>query len=202
MQNTPRKTEIRNLAISVLIALLPVIVVGSLFWRSSRAPEAVAVAPQQGSGSIKPANSESAGVKKQDNTTVALKKPDLPPVTSADILTKTRNIENENRPTERRRHISVLPDPQSKEPEPATLGAPNPSSQMAEHNEQHPESVVCEFKKFPFGVVEQRTYASKEMCAQAQKIWKDELRLLEPDGTINEKHFIRKEPPRIPGVVN
>jgi hypothetical protein len=76
------------------------------------------------------------------------------------------------------------------------------ANQLPEMEVQQPKPVECYFKKFPFGVVERRTYLSREMCDQAQKMWSAGLRLLEPDGTINERHVVSKEPSRIPGMAN
>lgn len=206
---SPEKDEIKNFAISILIALTPVVIAGALFWHSSKKPEppVTAVArPEHTSPAAQPAVQATAAPDKakNENIPIAQKNTARPAETPVDNVAKAKNIEREKSVPERRRHVSVLPDPQPKEAEVASTASQVAEPAKATQNDASSQTkpVSCEFRKFASGVVERRTYPSAEMCDQAQKMWRDGFRLLEPDGSINEKYVIRKEPARIPGFPN
>lgn len=65
----------------------------------------------------------------------------------------------------------------------------------AQHDAEHaPKGYHVSFKG-PFGItVEKRTYPTEQMRQQALDLWDREKKILEPDGSINDKYVLRSKP--------
>jgi hypothetical protein len=61
------------------------------------------------------------------------------------------------------------------------------------HPQKRARQYVVSFRRFWGGVLEERIYPNRRMSRRAQTLWDREGKILEADGTINEKYAIRRK---------
>lgn len=115
-------------------------------------------------------------------------------IDASKALTRMRNmdpakLEKRRQELERKKAqdsaAAPVPEPQHQ----VVVPAPEPAAPVATHSKEYP----LKFKG-AFGLtVETRTYPTPEMKARAQDLWDRDRKILELDGSINEKYVTKQQ---------
>ncbi len=139
------------------------------------------VEPERQSGNSAEKSLEKASDKTLDSS---VDKPQKP--TESDLSTAEQRTESK---AEQQTNLTIVHETKQNEP---TNNASADVETERSREQRHP-NLTLRFKLL-FGLIpiEKRTYPNEEMREKALYLWKKEQKLLEPDGTVNDKYAFKK----------